>query len=304
VSDLVLVAENILFQYLGVRKNTKVLLMNDHSPNSVYDAFKEALNKKGVPFKEYLLPLERAPSEPIYEALNDMLWARVVIAPTTKSITHCPETKKATEKGAKVITLPGVTEEIFLKIGEASLKEIEKENKKIVKQLKGKKNIQVTTPSGTNLSFSIKKRPLYGTQPKTKGFVRNLPTGEIYCAPIEETAEGEIFIDHFKDLIKPENKAWLKIEMGKIAEWNNAAHPYIEVQQVENGFVIAEFGIGTNKWHKKPIGNILHDEKIFGTCHIAFGDNVSFGGKNKSPVHNDLILVNPTVLVDGKKLVW
>ena len=79
---------------------------------------------------------------------------------------------------------------------------------------------------------------------------------------------------------------------------------FIELQQVENGFVLAEFGIGTNKSHAKPIGNILHDEKIFGTIHLAFGNNVSFGGKNKSSVHNDIILINPTVLIDGKKLEW
>jgi len=38
--------------------------------------------------------------------------------------------------------------------------------------------------------------------------------------------------------------------------------------------------------------------------HIAFGNNTGFGGQNKSPVHNDLILMKPTVLIDGKKLEW
>ncbi len=301
---LIETAENILFKFLGVRKNSKILLINDHEPNSVYDSFKSALSKKSIPFLEEKLSEDRDNSEPIPQILDVMLKSKVIIAPTTKSISHCFETTKAVEKGAKVVTLPGITEEIFLKIGETDLNWIWKENNKIAKQLKGKSNIKITTPSGTNISFSIKQRELHGLKPKKKGFMTNFPIGEVYCAPIEETAEGEIFIDHFKGEIKPSDKAWLKVEMGKIAEWNNAAIPFIQKQQTENGFVIAEFGVGTNKWHKNPIGNVLHDEKIFGTIHLAFGNNTSFGGKNKSPVHNDLILLNPTVTIDGKKLEW
>lgn len=298
------VAENILYENLGVRKNTKILLVSDHEPNTIFEAFKSALHKKSIPHSELVLTNERTHSQPIPQALNEMLKAKVIIAPTEKSISHCPETIKAINKGVKVITMPGTTEEIFLKIGEANTKEIEKLNNKIAKQLRGKNKIQITTPSGTNITFSIKKRELHGLKPKTKGYLTNLPTGEVYCAPIEETADGEIFIDYYRELIKPEDKAWLKIDMGKIDEWNDAAKPFIEIHSVENGFIIAEFGVGTNKAHKKPIGNILHDEKCYGTVHIAFGHNVSFGGKNKSTVHSDIILMNPTVLVDGKKLEW
>jgi leucyl aminopeptidase (aminopeptidase T) len=48
----------------------------------------------------------------------------------------------------------------------------------------------------------------------------------------------------------------------------------------------------------------LHDEKIYGTCHIAFGNNISFGGRNKSEIHTDIILIKPTIMVDGTKLEW
>ncbi|MFA6064484.1 MAG: aminopeptidase [archaeon] len=294
----------ILFDFLEVRKNSKVLLINDHTPNPVLEAFKSILDKEKIPFAESKLREDRVSSEPIPEILSQMVKSKIIIAPTTKSITWSPETKIAADKGAKIITLPSITEEIFLKIGEANFDEIWKENNKIAKQLRGKNKVQVTTPSGTNISFSIKKRELHGLKPKKGGFVMNLPTGEVYCAPIEETMDGEIFIDYFKELIKPEDKAWLKVENGRISEWNPSAQPFIDAQRAENGLIVAEFGIGTNKWHKGPIGNILHDEKIFGTVHIAFGNNVSFGGKNKSPVHNDLILIKPNVLIDGKKLEW
>ncbi len=301
---LVQVARKVLFDFLGARKNSKILLVNDYEPNMVYDSFKIALNEKNIPFVEEKLSESRQNSEPIPDLLPIMLKSKIIIAPTKKSISHCYETKKAVLKGSKVVTLPGVTPDIFIKIGEADVNWIWKENNKIAKQLKGKSKVQITTPNGTNISFSIKKRELHGLKPKTKGFMTNLPTGEVYLAPIEETAEGEIVIDYFKDKINPTDKAWLKVEWGKISDWNDSAKEYIKLRQVENGFVIAEFGIGTNKWHTKPMGNILHDEKIFGTVHIAFGNNISFRGKNNSPVHNDLILINPTVLIDGKKLEW
>jgi leucyl aminopeptidase (aminopeptidase T) len=61
----------------------------------------------------------------------------------------------------------------------------------------------------------------------------------------------------------------------------------------------AEFGIGTNE-KAKIIYNILQDEKVIGTCHIAFGTNINFHGRNKSKVHIDLMLLKPTIKIDGK----
>jgi leucyl aminopeptidase (aminopeptidase T) len=70
----------------------------------------------------------------------------------------------------------------------------------------------------------------------------------------------------------------------------------------ENGNV-AELGIGTNKAAKRP-DNILESEKILGTIHIALGDNSSFGGKVKTPFHQDFVFFQPTVtliLKDGSR---
>jgi leucyl aminopeptidase (aminopeptidase T) len=70
----------------------------------------------------------------------------------------------------------------------------------------------------------------------------------------------------------------------------------------ENGN-IAEFGIGTND-HATRLDNILESEKILGTIHIALGDNSSFGGKIKTPFHQDFVFLKPTVKLihkDGTK---
>ena len=62
---------------------------------------------------------------------------------------------------------------------------------------------------------------------------------------------------------------------------------------------LAEFGIGTNP-NARLIGNVLEDEKVLGTCHIALGDNSTFGGKVRAGIHVDGIFLRPTVELDGK----
>ena len=65
---------------------------------------------------------------------------------------------------------------------------------------------------------------------------------------------------------------------------------------------LAELGIGTNPAAKLS-GNVLEDEKILGTVHLAFGDNASMGGSVRAPYHQDGILLRPNVWVDGELLM-
>ena len=65
----------------------------------------------------------------------------------------------------------------------------------------------------------------------------------------------------------------------------------------ERNATLGELGIGTNE---KAIlnGIILEDEKVYGTVHIAFGTNTSFGGTNKADCHMDGIILKPTLYLD------
>ena len=69
----------------------------------------------------------------------------------------------------------------------------------------------------------------------------------------------------------------------------------------ENG-ITAELGIGTN--HAAVLcGNILEDEKVYGTVHIAFGSNTSFGGTNKADCHMDGIILEPDLYLDDELIM-
>ena len=69
-----------------------------------------------------------------------------------------------------------------------------------------------------------------------------------------------------------------------------------------DGTNVAELGIGTNQ---KAIltGNILEDEKILGTAHVAFGASAAIGGTVQVPVHLDAVVMKPTVALDGEPIV-
>jgi leucyl aminopeptidase (aminopeptidase T) len=69
-----------------------------------------------------------------------------------------------------------------------------------------------------------------------------------------------------------------------------------------DGTNVAELGIGTNE---KAIltGEVLEDEKILGTAHVAFGASAAIGGTIHVPVHLDCVIIKPTVEVDGTLVV-
>jgi leucyl aminopeptidase (aminopeptidase T) len=64
---------------------------------------------------------------------------------------------------------------------------------------------------------------------------------------------------------------------------------------------VAELGIGTNE-RAELTGNILEDEKILGSCHVAFGASAAIGGTVQVPVHLDCVVLEPTVELDGEKI--
>jgi leucyl aminopeptidase (aminopeptidase T) len=70
----------------------------------------------------------------------------------------------------------------------------------------------------------------------------------------------------------------------------------------EGGRNVAELGIGTNE-KATLTGNVIEDEKLLGTCHIAFGASAAIGGTVQVPVHLDCVVMRPTVAVDGRELV-
>ena len=65
---------------------------------------------------------------------------------------------------------------------------------------------------------------------------------------------------------------------------------------------LAEFGIGCNHG-ARVCGITLEDEKVLGTCHLALGNNIFFGGKTRVGIHLDGVLTSPTIYFDSQKIM-
>ncbi|MCX8202467.1 MAG: aminopeptidase [Candidatus Micrarchaeota archaeon] len=198
--------------------------------------------------------------------------------------------------------MPGITPELFVKGVSSDPSLIKRINLRLEKRLVSAKEIKVFSPSGTNAYIRIEDSKFDfsdngdASQP---GSLINVPYGEVYS--FISKCSGKIVIDRWQNSIKPNDNAIIELEDGKIVRWNNAASKYVmnQLNAGECGLSVSEFGIGTNPFITKPIGITLSDEKIFGSVHFAFGG----GGKRKCGIHEDFVVLTPTVLVDGEELI-
>lgn len=184
-------------------------------------------------------------------------------------------------------------------------KELKKRTETIAKTLRKADSIELKTSNGTHLKFQRGTRRIYSdTGILTKaGSFGNLPAGEVFLSPVEGTATGRLILE-WAPTRRLASPITLIVKEGIVKEVSGN-EPYIaylteKLDERQENRNIAELGIGTND-RAKRLDNILESEKIMGTVHVALGDNSSFGGKIKTPFHQDFIFLKPTVTLIDKK---
>jgi len=162
--------------------------------------------------------------------------------------------------------------------------------------------VHITSSLGTDLRFRIKGRPIYLDND-------SIPRGEVYIAPHEDSARGLAVIDKTFLVGKPFDKLRLIFHNGRVVDFAapdpDGAKRFRKLLEVSSGDKdsLGELGIGLNPGIGEPTGDIMLDEKIYGSVHIALGMNEAFGGRNKSNLHLDLVILRPDLLLDGKPLI-
>jgi leucyl aminopeptidase (aminopeptidase T) len=178
-------------------------------------------------------------------------------------------------------------------------KALAKKTNLIAKIVNKSAGLEITTPNGTHITMSkIGRKAMADTGLLTKpGSFGNLPAGEVFFAPVEGTANGRLVLQ-WAPTMELKSPVTLFVFHGKVINIEGS-DPFADMlgkkleERIENRN-IAELGIGTNERARQP-DNILESEKIFGTIHIALGDNSSFGGNVKTPFHQDFVFFKPTV---------
>jgi aminopeptidase len=148
--------------------------------------------------------------------------------------------------------------------------------------------------AGTDLRLGVSGRPFEVDAGGTGGG-SNMPGGEFFCCPLEDSAEGEIAFTEFPAVYRGHDVRGIRLrfEAGRVvdasAETNESF--LFEMLDTDDGARrLGELGIGCNPGITRPIGNPYFDEKIDGTVHLAVGNGfAAYGGTNESMIHWDIV---------------
>lgn len=302
---------------MGLKPGEKVLIVTDEPLRTIGYALWQAVKDLGneILLVE-MLPRKTNGEEPPPDVAELMKTADVVLCPTSKSLTHTDSRRAASERGIRIATLPGVTEEIMIRCMNADYHKIAERTHKLCALMEKSTAIRVTAPAGTDISLPIKGRKAHASTGlfREKGQWGNLPTGEAYLAPLECQSNGVVVVDgSMASIGMVKQPIRIAVKDGYATEINGGTEASKLTELLaphgKDGRNVAEFGIGTND-RAILSGLILEDEKVMGTIHIAFGDNKSMGGTVRVASHLDGLVKEPTVwfddqlvMKDGKFLV-
>jgi leucyl aminopeptidase (aminopeptidase T) len=294
---------------LGVGPHDSVLILCNRAQRTIADALARAAEHRAETIRvlEYT-DATRHGQEPPDSIRDAMRKATVILAATSFSISHTQARLDATARGARIATLPAISEDLFRRGLPVDYAELRRIGERVAAALTAAATCRVTSPSGTDLVLTLEGRSAIVDDGNlcAPGAFGNLPAGEVYIAPIEAHAEGSIVFDGSLSGygLLPEPLHITVAEGRAIAATGRAAGWLLETLDAggPGGRQIAELGIGTNPLARLS-GNTLEDEKVAGTAHLAFGTNASFGGHTVSTVHIDGILLHPTLALDTHSIL-
>lgn len=292
----------VLKDCLDVKPGEKVLVVTDDAKLNIGSALYAEAKSLGAEAMLMVMEARKVSGEePPASVSKAMEEADVVICPTTSSLTHTNARINAVKRGARIATMPGITEEMFAKGAmTANYQDVETLTLKLTELLSQAEQVRIVK-DGLTLSMSLKGRHGVASTGvyKSPGMSGNLPSGEAYIAPIEGSAQGEMIIDgSMVGVGKLAEPLYVKLADGRLKEIKGPDANKLQILLAnERNASLGELGIGTNK-NAILCGIILEDEKVYGTVHIAFGTNTSFGGQVKADCHMDGVILKPDIYLD------
>jgi len=295
---------------MGVQPGEKVLVVTDEPLRPIgYAVWQAAKDLGNEVLLVEMLPARSNGAEPPLEVADLMLKVDLVLAATSKSLTHTDSRRAASAKGVRVATLPGVTEEIMIRCMNADYHRIAQRTFTLCEMMEKTNVIRVTAPAGTDVILPKRGRKAFASSGlfREKGLWGNLPTGEAYLAPEEGKSDGVVVVDGSMAMIgMVRDPIRINIRDGYAEEITGSTEAMKLRELLEphgrDARTVAEFGIGTND-RAILSGRIIEDEKVMGTIHIAFGDNKSMGGSVRVASHLDGLIKEPTVFFDDTMIM-
>jgi len=309
-------AKNALTTVLSLKKGEGMLIIIDDSKEEIGRAFAEGGKSLGAMTSMYSLSKHQRPILEIPSDLSCMFKGHQVIINTFSS--DSKETPfrvkllyEEIQHNARVGHAPGITTSMMregpMKV---NYSEIVESANHLMEIFKGVKSVHITAPAGTDITLELANRGWQTDLVIEEGDFGNLPAGEVWCAPVEDGANGKLVIDgSIGDLGQVPCHLTMFVEKGRLVGLDCDDKEFIrqvdELSDVDNGArIIGELGIGLNPG-ARIVGVMLEDEKAGETAHIAFGNNMDMdGGRNDSMTHRDYLFYKPTIIatyMDGSK---
>lgn len=292
---------------LGVQPGEEVLVVCNPATRELGDALRnEAESAEAEAVLAVITERDSHAGEPPATVADAMVAADVLLAPTVQSLSHTAARKRASESGTRTATLPGATVEMLSRVMSDDMELLRHRGHRVAEMLDRGTEARITCDHGSDLRLGLQGRkaiPDAGELTETGAF-GNLPCGEGFISPA--TAEGILIVDgSIAGVGQVGQPVKLTIRDGHLVEASGeegAKLMELLTAHGPDGTNVAELGIGTNG---KAIltGNILEDEKIIGTAHVAFGASAAIGGNIQVPVHLDVVSMRPEVTIDDTPLV-
>jgi len=257
---------------------------------------------------------ERHGQEPPDHAAAAMSRAQLVVGLTRLSMAHTRARQRATQAGARYLSLPDYSLEL---LEHPAVRTDFRARAPVVRELADRftrgRTARVTTRRGTDLRLAFEDR----TGNCCPGFVElpgelgSPPDIEANVSPLESASEGVVIVDG--SIPCPEigllaAPVTLFVEGGRIVRFEGDAAVVDKLESMfraigsPGAYVLAECGVGLNP-DAELTGSMLTDEGTNGTMHFGFGSNATVGGKNDVAFHLDFVFREATLEIDGCRVL-
>ena len=293
-----------------VRPSERVLVVTDTMRDqSVAQALVGAALAAGCEATLMVIPTRRStPQEPPAAVTMALTAVDLAFLYTTYSLSHSNARVQAQKARARVISMPGLTEDGFLRTLSVDIAALARLTNRLSERVAQAKEARVVTPLGTDISYTL-GHPVTCIDGicERPGELDFFPPGLFLSVPEEGSVTGKAVVDgaitQIGRLSAPVTMTFERSRLIRIDGGNEAARldRLLASLDDENAYRFAAWGIGTNPG-AALVGEdpSFEGERIHGWSHVSTGSNASFpGGTVTAKIHLDGIFGNPTIRLDG-----
>ncbi|MCJ7579134.1 MAG: aminopeptidase [Candidatus Aminicenantes bacterium] len=298
-------AERAVIHSLKLKKGENYLLITDKQKMDIAEAMSYWAKKMGAETTTYFMTETLRPIVEPTKLFRDMIaQADVVTYMLDARIEEKPFRGFMVKEGinnCRICMMPGITVDMMERLVNIDFKEMDAFTQRVIEAMNDADDVVVENPDGTYLECSVKGRAWKADNGDISqmGGHGNLPAGECFTAPVEESFSGKLVISLIDDKL---GRGEMIFEKGTLVEYSGIGLEEIirNIGDDKTGKIIGEFGIGTNPG-AKICPNMLEAEKAFGTAHFAIGDSYGIG-TNSSPHHYDALVNKITIKAKGRTI--